>query len=845
MIRDRHFDIAVVGAGPTGCAVAAAQARRGARVALLDANPKAAQRFAGEWIHPPGVRVLENLGLLDGFDGQPRGNGFVLFGDDGRDPVELPYPRGLALACEHFDMVHALRTAVSDFDGVTYLPHHQVMRCEPGKALVNDRLQCHQFELFADRIVGADGRSSRVRRALALPDDTAPLSYMASVELRDTELPMESWGHVFLGGPGPALFYRIDGERIRGCLDVPLSWANARDRNSRLAERFAPVVGALAPALRLAVDHGEVRWAINRFRPRAHFGTDALLLAGDAVGHTHPLSAIGLTQGMLDAEALAECTSVERYAQRRGAAVPELLANVLYAVFSRTDASARNVRWGLLDMLRRLPAEQRRTMEILTTEDRRGHSFATAFLRASTWAGSEAVRAARIEGTFMQVPVELFKLVEWLQWPATSVFRSVAPRVRREGTRWDAPLRSVLRAGRLGTAATAVEVAEPSRTTGAGRTDPPPMSVARRVSESGPVRVEKPTEQDWEFCQEALKQVSRTFSEPIGVLPKELQVALTCGYLLCRIADTVEDHVAVPPERRDDLFSTFIAVLELRADPSEFSAPFQAIPGDDAELRLARRIAPVLRVFQAQSVAIREGTLPWVREMADGMRLFTRRPPGKDGVVALLSTADLERYCYFVAGTVGRMITDLFTETLNAPELHAPLARYCEEFGMGLQMVNILKDVTDDLARGWCFIPRDLCSAEGITPAQLADPTHREAAHAAVAPLFERAAAHLDDALTYTLTLPPEQGPLRLFCLLPLWMAVRTLAVARGNDAMFTPRSPVKISRAEVAKLIAECTFHKGNDEALRSRYGALRAELDRRGSEQAARGRAASQLAS
>jgi farnesyl-diphosphate farnesyltransferase len=325
----------------------------------------------------------------------------------------------------------------------------------------------------------------------------------------------------------------------------------------------------------------------------------------------------------------------------------------------------------------------------------------------------------------------------------------------------------------------------------------------------------------------------------------ELQVALTCGYLLCRIADTVEDHVAVPPERRDELFSTFIAVLEQREAPETFSAPFDAVPGDDAELRLARRIAPVLRVFHAQPRAIQEGTLPWVREMADGMRLFTRRLPGRDGIVALLSTADLERYCYFVAGTVGRMITDLFTESLAAPELHAPLARYCEAFGMGLQMVNILKDVTDDLERSWCFIPRDLCGREGITPAQLADPVHRHAAHAAVAPLFDRAASHLDDALSYTLTIPPDQGRLRLFCLLPLWMAVRTLAIARGNDAMFTPGKPVKISRAEVAKLIAECTFHKGNDEALRLRYAAMRTELDLRASEQEARERAANQLAS
>ena len=63
---------------------------------------------------------------------------------------------------------------------------------------------------------------------------------------------------------------------------------------------------------------------------------------------------------------------------------------------------------------------------------------------------------------------------------------------------------------------------------------------------------------------------------------------------------------------------------------------------------------------------------------------------------------------------------------------------------------------------------------------------------------------------------------MRLFCLLPLWMAVRTLVHARGNDAMFVPGQPVKIARAEVEQLIADCMANAQSDEALRRRYDAL-----------------------
>ena len=72
------------------------------------------------------------------------------------------------------------------------------------------------------------------------------------------------------------------------------------------------------------------------------------------------------------------------------------------------------------------------------------------------------------------------------------------------------------------------------------------------------------------------------------------------------------------------------------------------------------------------------------------------------------------------------------------------------------------------------------------------------------------------------LAIPSDQQALRLFCLLPLWMAVRTLVHARGNDAMFTAGDAVKIERAEVEQLIADCLANARKDDALRQRYDAL-----------------------
>src|SRR5690606_36097940 len=126
------------------------------------------------------------------------------------------------------------------------------------------------------------------------------------------------------------------------------------------------------------------------------------------------------------------------------------------------------------------------------------------------------------------------------------------------------------------------------------------------------------------------------------------------------------------------------------------------IEGEDPELALARRTGVVMRVFAAQKPRTRDACVRWVGEMARGMSLYAHRRKGDDGFVALHTTSDLDRYCYYVAGTVGHLLTDLFTDAIGADAaLELRLREDAEAFASGLQLVNILKDVTDDRARGW------------------------------------------------------------------------------------------------------------------------------------------------
>ena len=75
----------------------------------------------------------------------------------------------------------------------------------------------------------------------------------------------------------------------------------------------------------------------------------------------------------------------------------------------------------------------------------------------------------------------------------------------------------------------------------------------------------------------------------------------------------------------------------------------------------------------------------------------------------LASSTDLDDYCYYVAGVVGDMLTDLFCEYADRiARRRAELQRLAVSFAQGLQMTNILKDVWEDRSRGACWLPQEV-----------------------------------------------------------------------------------------------------------------------------------------
>ncbi len=327
------------------------------------------------------------------------------------------------------------------------------------------------------------------------------------------------------------------------------------------------------------------------------------------------------------------------------------------------------------------------------------------------------------------------------------------------------------------------------------------------------------------YCGDMLPKVSRTFALCIRLLPLDLEHPVLIAYLLCRIADTIEDAADLPASEKASLLAHFRSCLdEDGPDAGPLVSRFENPRTDEEEL--TNQADVVLGEFHRLPSFQRSAIQPWVQEMCTGMAAFAEDYDEGDAESprVLATVNDLERYCYFVAGTVGHLLTDLFASVRLAitPRHYAQLKPLATSFGLGLQLTNIIKDVADDRRRGWSFVPQDLCDEAGVRPGELHDPNRDPQARQAMQVLIQKAREHLQDALEYCVRLPRSEYRVRLFCLTSLYFAVRTLRLATLDARLLDPTHKVKITRGDVYRTVATAAVIAPSNTLVRAYFKLL-----------------------
>ncbi len=322
--------------------------------------------------------------------------------------------------------------------------------------------------------------------------------------------------------------------------------------------------------------------------------------------------------------------------------------------------------------------------------------------------------------------------------------------------------------------------------------------------------------EDLAYQETALQGVSRTFALTIPQLPESLRAVVGNAYLLCRIADTIEDSDALTIEDKKRFYGEFVAVVAGESGPEPFAEQLPPrLTGCtlEAERDLIRNTPVVVRLTHGFDERDQTALLRCVRIMSEGMEQF------QEGNFSngLRDMAHLDAYCYHVAGVVGEMLTDLFCAHSKAVAAHGDeLRELAVSFGQGLQMVNILKDIWDDKQRNVCWLPRDMFAKHGFDLDGLSPSNHGAPFQQGLIELVGVAHRHLRNALAYTLALPKSEKGVRAFCLWALGMAVLTLQnVHRRPD--FTSGDQVKITRRNVRTVIVISKTFGGSNRMLRA----------------------------
>lgn len=186
------------------------------------------------------------------------------------------------------------------------------------------------------------------------------------------------------------------------------------------------------------------------------------------------------------------------------------------------------------------------------------------------------------------------------------------------------------------------------------------------------------------ICAQEVRAAAGNFYYAFRLLPARKREALNAVYRFCRAADDIADGAGSAAQRRR-----------------------------------------LLEEFRATMAATLEGAPPdptWL-VLWDAVRGFRLDPKNLDEVIdgcaadcaplEIITSADLERYCYGVAGVVGLLSVKIFGYSdARVPQLAVRL-------GQAMQLTNILRDLKEDAERGRCYLPAEDLERFGCRPADL------------------------------------------------------------------------------------------------------------------------------
>jgi farnesyl-diphosphate farnesyltransferase len=299
-----------------------------------------------------------------------------------------------------------------------------------------------------------------------------------------------------------------------------------------------------------------------------------------------------------------------------------------------------------------------------------------------------------------------------------------------------------------------------------------------------------------------LKTTSRSFYPTLKYLPKKVRGQIGLLYLLARVADTIADSKSGETEELLKLLRDYNQVAQGNSNDLPDFSKLAEIQENPHEAELLRNVSDVVDGLMVYSEEDRQRMLECLDIIVGGQILDLERfGPAKEGgnLSALSDNLELDDYTFRVAGCVGVFWTKMSLAHLISlkSEKENDFFEKGIRFGKALQMINILRDIPEDLRFGRCYIPEQELSRNGMKPEDLFESENIEKFRPLYDEYLDLTNDHLDAAIEYIKMIPETQFRLKASCMLPVLIGQRTVTLLRDGNILDSS-DRIKVTRDEI-----------------------------------------------
>ena len=286
-------------------------------------------------------------------------------------------------------------------------------------------------------------------------------------------------------------------------------------------------------------------------------------------------------------------------------------------------------------------------------------------------------------------------------------------------------------------------------------------------------------------------------------MPARLRQPIALSYLLARTTDTVADTANIPVQVRTETLQQLCDMIQYgntdRAASVGLVSVFAPLQANATEQALLQNLPNILEWLDRLDMADQSDVRAVLKKITRGQLLDLERFPDGSKIRALKTAEDLDEYTYLVAGCVGEFWTKVcFRHIARFADLgEEKMLALGKAYGMGLQLINILRDAGNDLRAGRCYFPATELAAAGISPEQIFrepekfQPVYRN--------WIDKAECNVESGLEYSRAI--KNWRVRGATVLPALIGLRTIALLREGGPKALAQT-FKVSRPEVRQMV-------------------------------------------